>query len=114
MLNRSHLHFEVALNLKLLGDLIKFNENHSCSTKIYCSTHLVIPEEIKQQHEDLPQLSTLKPLHSKVPESIKKVMLFSFRKLITSNYSRVPVARKENSTRRRKMRRKAGCVGKLS
>lgn len=57
ILNRSHLHFEVALNLKLLGDLIKFHEDHSCSTKMYWSTHLVIPEEIKQQHEDRPQLS---------------------------------------------------------
>ena len=30
ILNRNHLHFELTLNLKLLGDLIKFNENHSC------------------------------------------------------------------------------------
>lgn len=30
ILNRNHLHFEPTLNLKLLGDLIKFNENHSC------------------------------------------------------------------------------------
>lgn len=28
ILNRSHLHSEVILNLKLVGDLIKFNENH--------------------------------------------------------------------------------------